>query len=401
MILISIGILGVFLILFVVGLVPRMRNSRELAMAAEAVRTAPPILYVTRPEPAAEADLTLPATTQAIQDAIIYARTSGYLSRRHVDIGDRVTAGQRLAEIASPEIEQQLSQARSDLRQSEKSLDVQQANLDLARATMARYQAADAEGAVAKQAVDQSVATFRTAQAAVAAAEANVQSNTANVQRLQELTSFQRVVAPFAGTVIQRNVDEGALITAGSPVNNTAAAPSSVNGAANGLFEVAQTDTLRVFVNVPQAYAPNVKVGLPVRVTVRGQLMQPVTATVSRTASALDPGSRTLLTQVDIPNTSHRMLPGMFVTVDFKIGPAGARWRIPVTALVFDAQGTRVAVVGADNQLHFQPVVIGRDLGASIDVQAGLEGHERIVRQPTVSLREGQTVNPREPPAGG
>src|SRR5882762_11425165 len=137
-------------------------------------------------------------------------------------------------------------------------------------------------------------------------------------------------------------VDVGALITAGSPVNNTAVAPSTVTGAANGLFEIAQIDTLRVFVNVPQAYTANVTVGLPVRVTVRGQLMQPVKATVTRTASALDPGTRTLLTQVDIPNPSHRMLPGMFVYVDFEIGPAGTHWRIPATALVFNAQGTRV-----------------------------------------------------------
>ncbi len=394
MILIGIGAFGVFLILFAVGLVPRLRNSRELAMAAEQLRTTPPNVYVVRPEPASVADLTLAATVQAIQDSIIYARTSGYLSRRHVDIGDRVKAGQLLAEVASPEVEQQLSQARADLQQSEKSLDLQRANLDLARATMARYEAADAEGAVAKQAVDQSVATFRTAQAAVAAAEANVQSYTANVQRLLELTSWQRVVAPFSGTVIQRNVDVGALITAGSPVNNTAVAPTTVTGAANGLFEVAQIDTLRVFVNVPQAYAPNVKVGLPVRVTVRGQLMQPVKATVTRTASALDPGSRTLLTQVDIPNPSHRMLPGMFVYVDFEIGPSGTRWRIPSTALVFNAQGTRVVLVGAGNKLHFQQVVLGRDLGTTIDVQSGLEGNETIVKQPTVSLQEGQTVNP-------
>ncbi len=394
MILIGIGAFGVFLILFAVGLVPRLRNSRELAMAAEQLRTTPPNVYVVRPEPASVADLTLAATVQAIQDSIIYARTSGYLSRRHVDIGDRVKAGQLLAEVASPEVEQQLSQARADLQQSEKSLDLQRANLDLARATMARYEAADAEGAVAKQAVDQSVATFRTAQAAVAAAEANVQSYTANVQRLLELTSWQRVVAPFSGTVIQRNVDVGALITAGSPVNNTAVAPTTVTGAANGLFEVAQIDTLRVFVNVPQAYAPNVKVGLPVRVTVRGQLMQPVKATVTRTASALDPGSRTLLTQIDIPNPSHRMLPGMFVYVDFEIGPSGTRWRIPSTALVFNAQGTRVVLVGAGNKLHFQQVVLGRDLGTTIDVQSGLEGNETIVKQPTVSLQEGQTVNP-------
>ena len=399
MMLFGFGALAVFLVLLAVGVIPRLRNSRELALATEQLRTTPPNVYVVGPEPASVADLTLAATTQAIQDSIIYARTSGYLVRRHVDIGDRVTAGQLLAEVASPEVEQQLRQARADLQQSDKSLELQRANLDLARATMARYEAADAEGAVAKQAVDQSVATFRTAQAAVAAAEANVQSFTANVQRLLELTSFQRVVAPFAGTVIQRNVDVGALITAGSPVNNTAVAPSTVTGAANGLFEVAQIETLRVFVNVPQAYAPNVKVGLPVRVTVRGQLMQPVKATVTRTASALDPGSRTLLTQVDIPNPSHRMLPGMFVYVDFEIGPSGTHWRIPSSALIFDAQGTRVILVGAGNKLHFQQVVVGRDLGTAIDVQSGLEGDETIVKQPTVSLQEGQIVNPIASPA--
>ena len=151
-----------------------------------------------------------------------------------------------------------------------------------------------------------------------------------------------------------------------------------------------------MFVNVPQAYGPNVKVGLPVEVTVRGQLTQPVTGTVTRTAKALDPGTRTLLTQVDIPNQSHRMLPGMFVYVSFKIRPAGTRWRVPATAVIFNAQGTRVAIVGAENKLHFQPVVLGRDLGTSIDIQAGLQGNETIVSQPTVSLQEGQVVRPIE-----
>ena len=359
-------------------------------------RRRPLEVYVIRPEPASEANLSLAATTQAIQDAIIYARTSGYLSKRYVDIGDNVKAGQLLAEIASPEIDQQLRQTEADLRQSERNLDLQKANLDLARATLARYEAADAEGAVAKQAVDQSVSAYRTAQAAVAAAEANVQSNRANVQRLHELTSWQRVLAPFGGTVIQRNVDVGALITAGSPVNNTAVAPSSVTGAANGLFEVAQVDSVRVFVNVPQAYAPNVKVGLPVQIAVRGQLGQPVTGKVTRTAGAIDPGTRTLLTQVDIPNQSHRLLPGMFVYVTFKIAPSGIHWRVPATAVIFNAQGTRVAIVGTGNTLRLQQVVLGRDFGTSIDIQAGLQGHEMIVKQPTVSFQEGQRVTPIE-----
>jgi multidrug efflux pump subunit AcrA (membrane-fusion protein) len=399
MVLIGLGALAVFLVLFAIGVVPRLRNSRELAAAAEQLRTTPLNVYVVRPERASAGDLTLAATTQAIQDSIIYARISGYLIRRYVDIGDRVTAGQLLAEVDSPEVDEQLRQARAELQQSEKALDLQRANLDLARTTVARYEAADAEGAVAKQAVDQSVAMFRTAQAGVAAAEANVLAYKANVQRLVALTSFQRVVAPFAGTVIQRNVDVGALITAGSPVNNIASAPTAVTGAASGLFEVAQIDTLRVFVNVPQAYAKNVEVGQPVQVRIRGELTEPVKATVARTSSAIDTGTRTLLTQVDIPNPSHRMLPGSFVYVDFQIGPAGTHWRIPASALVFNAQGTRVLLVGPGNKLRFRQVVIGRDLGTAIDVQAGLEGHETIVKLPTVSLQEGQIVNPVAAPA--
>ena len=387
------GILLVFLILLVAGVLVRRRTARELTSAARSVETSVPQVAVIRATTASDAELSLAATTQAIQDSIIYARTSGYLSKRYVDIGDNVSAGQLLAEIASPEVDQQLRQARADLHQAEKVLELQQANLDLARVTLGRYQAADAENAVAKSAVDQSVATARTAQAAVAAAEATVASNVANVRRLEELTSWERVVAPFAGTIIQRNVDVGALITAGSPTNNTAVAPTSVSGGANGLFEIGRIDALRVFVNVPQAYAGNVTPGLPARVSVRGRLMHPVAGRVSRTAKALDPVNRTLLTEVDIPNASHDLFPGMFVYVGFAIRPAGSRWRVPATAVVIDAQGTRVATVGSDGKVHFLPVVLGRDFGNSIDIQAGLTGGEAIVQQPTVSLKEGQAVN--------
>ena len=391
---IAIACLGAFLILLVVGVIPRVSNRRALGAAADRARSAVPGVQVLQPVPESDADLVLAGTTQAIQDAVIYARTSGYLSKRYVDIGDHVRAGQLLAEIASPEVEQQLSQSRANLRQSERNLDLQRASLDLARITMDRYKAADAEKAVAIEALDQSVGAFRTAQAAVAAAEANVESNRANVRQLEQMTSFQRVLAPFGGTVIQRNVDVGALITAGSPTDNTAVAPTSVTGAANGLFEIAQAERLRVFVNVPQAFAPNVRAGLPVSVTVRGQREAPVAASVTRTSSALDPGTRTLLTQVDIPNPSGRLLPGMFVYVTFTIAPSGTRWRVPATAVIFDAQGSRVAIVGPQNKVHFQPVEIGRDFGDAFDVQAGLQGDERIIRQPTVALQEGQVVRP-------
>jgi RND family efflux transporter MFP subunit len=394
MVVIGAAFLVVFLILLAASVIPRVSNSRALAAAADTARTTVPNVYVFHPESGAEAGLVLAGTTQAIQDAIIYARTSGYLNRRHVDIGDHVRAGQLLAEIASPEIEQQLSQSQANLRQSEKNLDLQKATLDLAGTTMNRYKAADAEKAVAIELVDQSVSGFRTAQAAVAAAEATVEASRANVRQLEQMTSFQRVLAPFGGTVIQRNVDVGALITAGSPTDNTAVAPTSVTGAANGLFEIAQVDRLRVFVNVPQAFAANVRAGLPVELTVRGQQQAPVAATITRTSSALDPGTRTLLTQVDIPNASGGLLPGMFVYITFKIAPSGTRWRVPATAVVFDTQGTRVATIGPKHTIHFQHVTLGRDFGASIDIQAGLHGDETIVTQPTVALQEGQVVSP-------
>jgi RND family efflux transporter MFP subunit len=391
---IGIALLALFGILLAVGVIPRVRGNRALAAAAENVRRAVPTVSVLRPQSATEAGLTLAATTQAIQDSIIYARTSGYLKRRFVDIGDRVKAGQLLALIESPEVDSQLRQSQANLLQSQKTLDLQMANRDLAKVTMDRYMAADAEKAVAVEAVDQSVATYRTAQASVAAAEATVESSRATVQQYVDLTSFQRVVAPFDGTVIQRNVDVGALITAGSPTDNTAVAPLNLSGAPNGLFEIAQIDRLRVFVNVPQAFAQNVRPGLPARVRVRGHLDEPVAASVTRTASALDPATRMLLTQVDIPNPSSRLLPGMFVYVDFQIAPVGTRWRVPATAVIFDSQGTRVATVTHGNTIRFQHVELGRDFGDSLDIQAGLRGDEAIVAQPTVALEEGQVVNP-------
>jgi RND family efflux transporter MFP subunit len=167
-------------------------------------------------------------------------------------------------------------------------------------------------------------------------------------------------------------------------------------GTANGLFEVANVETLRVFVNVPQAYASNVQVGLPVQIVVRGHLDVPITARVTRTASAIDPGTRTLLTEIDIPNQSHQLHPGMFVYANFKIAPAGTRWRLPATAGIFDAKGTRVAIVQSNNKIHLQQVEIGRDLGDAFDVQGGLHGNESIVAQPTVSMQEGDLVRPIE-----
>jgi RND family efflux transporter MFP subunit len=398
MIALCVVMLAVFVVLLVAGIVPRALRTRSLAADAARVKTATLPVIVVQPVRATETGLTLAGTTQAIADSIIYARTSGYLKRRYVDIGERVKAGQLLAEIESPEVEAQLHQARANLAQAERTLDLQRANLELAKVTMDRFVAADAEKAVAVEAVDQSVSAYRTAKAAVAAAEATVESNRATVEQFLQLTSFQRVVAPFAGTVLQRNVDVGALITAGSPTDNTAVAPTNLTGAPSGLFEIAQVDKLRVFVNVPQAFAANVRQGMPAMVRIRGDLDHPVSATVTRTSQSLDPGTRTLLTQVDVPNPKGELLPGMFVYVDLEIAPSGTRWRVPATAVVFDTQGTRVATV-ADNTIRFRQVELGRDFGDTIDIQAGLRGNETIVAQPTVAMKEGQVVRPVASPA--
>jgi len=389
-------VLAVFLVFLILGIVYRSEHDHALALDASTAVNTPLQVMVVHPVVSALVVWSLPGTTQAIQDSIIYARVSGYLIKRYVDIGDRVKAGQLLAEIQSPELDQQLSQAQANLQQAYKQLDLQKANLELARVTMVRYKGADQEEAVAKEAVDQSVAGYATAQASVAAAQATVDSNAANVRQYEAMTAFERVVAPFDGIITQRNVDVGALITAGSPTNNISVAPTSVSGAATGLFEVSQIDTLRVFVSLPQVYARNIKPGQAAEVSIRGGLMSPVVATVARTANALDPGTRTLLTEVDIPNSAHGMLPGEFVYVAFKVRPAGQRWNIPATALIFNADGTGVMLVGPGNKLRNQKVTVGRDFGDTLDIQAGLNGGETIVEQPDVSLQDGQVITPVE-----
>ena len=379
-----------FLILLLLGVVPRVRNHRELTVAAQKAQNTVPQVYVIRPEPASEADLSLAATTQAIQDAIIYARTSGYLRKRYVDIGDQVTAGQLLAEIESPEIDQQLRQAQADLQQSEKNLDLQKANLDLARVTMERLPGGR-RGRGGRQAGGRSERLC----------SPHGPSRRGRSRGDCRVKQSQRPAVPGADIVrarprpVQRHgdpaergcgrVDHGRQPHQSTPPWRRPASPAR----ANGLFEVAQIDALRVFVNVPQAYGPNVKVGLPVQVTVRGQLMQPVTGTVTRTANALDPGTRTLLTQVDIPN---------------QVAPAAARnvrlrqlqdrvprartggFRRPRSSSTRKAR--RVAIVGPGNKLHFQEVALGRDFGTSIDIQAGLQ-RQRNDREPAHGVSSG------------
>ncbi len=374
---------GVVLVaLFLVGLVPRLRLWHRLDERATAQRDALPSVGTAHAERApAVADVPLPGTTEPIFVTSIYARTNGYLTARYVDIGDHVTAGALLAEIATPEVDQQLSQARATLAEAQAQVVKLQADYALARTTLQRYVVAGV-GSVSKQQIDERNAAVTDAEKAVDAAQATVNANQANVDRLLQLQGFQRVYAPFDGVITVRNVDQGALISAGSTQGT------------KELFQLAQVDRLRILVYVPQTYATDVHIGQDADVTVRELPDHVFEGTVTRTAGAIDARTRTLLTEVQVPNKDGSLLSGSYVTVHFKIRRANPPLLIPATALLVDAQGVRVALVDADGALHYRPIVIGRDYGDRVEVRSGLEPSDVIATGLPGGLTEGSKVNP-------
>jgi RND family efflux transporter MFP subunit len=378
---------GVLLVLFLAGLWPRVRLWHRLGQRAQAQRNA--ILAVTTAHPQradAIAEVPLPGTTEAILETGIYARTDGYLISRSVDIGDVVTSGQLLAEIATPEIDQQLNQAQATLAQAQADVVKLQADLTLARSTLQRYVVAGV-GSVSKQQIDERTAAATDAEKAVDAGLATVNANHANVDRLLELQGFQRVYAPFDGVITARNIDQGSLISAGSAQGITE------------LFRLAQVDTLRIFVFVPQAYAVDIQAGQDADVTVRERPDRIFKGIVTRTAGAIDPRSRTLLTEVQVPNRDNALLAGSYVTVHFRIPRTEPPLLIPANALLVDAQGIRVAVVGADGALHYQPIVMGRDYGDRVEVLSGLDPDAVIATGLPGGLADGSRVTVTTPAA--
>jgi membrane fusion protein, multidrug efflux system len=357
-------------VLLVVGVVPRVRARFELQRAVDATASARPTVGVTVPHPAPASDLKLPGTTLPFRQATIFARVDGYLDQRLVDIGDRVKAGDLLAVISAPTVDQQVAQARADLVRLE-------ANREFARTSLQRFQDADRDGAVAKEDLDTRRNAFKTAVAAVVA-------GAALVQQLTELQRFERVTAPFDGIITQRNVDVGALITAGSSTSTTS------------LFDIVQDDVLRVYVNVPQPFVNDMGVGQPAQISTRSIPGRLFTATVARSAGSLDPNTRTMLTEVDIPNPDGLLKPGMYVQVSLTTKRVGTRWRVPASAVVFDAKGTQLAIVGADHKVQLRPVLLGRDFGSEIEIASGIAGDETIVTTPSAALTDGMLVEPVE-----
>jgi RND family efflux transporter MFP subunit len=347
------------------GIEGKLRQRVALAETASA-QGRPPVVSVVQPHQAATVPaVVLPATVEPMQETTIYARTSGYVKIVHVDIGDRVAAGQLLAEIESPEVDASLREAKARLEQ-------ERANLRLARATLERTRQLHHEQLVSQQQLDEQEAGFDTRQAAVEAARATVES-------LAIQQAYQRVVAPFAGTVTSRRVDRGALITSGS------------GAAVASLFTIGQTDALRVFVDVPQMAAVGIQPGQSVEVGLRERPGHVTSGRVVRTAGALDPRSRTLRTEVHLPNDDHTLMPGMYVQVAFPAASGAPALVVPANALVVRTDGPQVAVVEG-TAVHYRKVVLGRDFGHEVEVVSGLSGGESLVASPGDRLTDGQVV---------
>jgi RND family efflux transporter MFP subunit len=316
-------------------------------------------------------EITLPGNVLPYTDAAIYARTTGYLSQRLADIGSRVTAGQVLAEIDTPEIDQQLLQARADLASAK-------ANETLARTTSERYQDLIKSDSVSRQDLDNANGTYEARKAAVLSADANV-------KRLQALEKFKTIHAPFAGIITARNTDIGALIGSGS--------------ATRELFHVAAIDRLRVTVNVPEMYARAAKPGMAASVELQERPGRQFPGRIARTAGSIDPASRTLLVEIDLDNKSGELMPGSYAEVHFKLPTDAATFRLPVNTLIFRTDGLRVAIV-KNGTVALIPITLGRDFGNTVEVVSGLTGAELVVVNPPDSLTDGQTVvvTPADPP---
>jgi RND family efflux transporter MFP subunit len=376
---------AVFGVLFVVGVVPRLVLRHRLGTDAEAVRSRLPLVSTANPRRAPEViDVPLPGSMEAILETGIWARTDGYLAARFVDIGDHVRKGQQLADIQTPEVDQQLMQAIATLSQDKANVVKFEADLALSRTTRQRYVAAG-PGTVSKQQIDERTSAVTDAEKVVDAARATVNAAEANVHRLLELQSFQKVYAPFDGVITARNVDPGSLISAGSTTGT------------RELFRLAQVDVLRIFVFVPQSYAPDIKAGQTADVSVRelpGRVFQ---GTVTRTAGAIDPTSRTLLTEVQVPNPDGLLLSGSYATVRFKVQRPDPPLVVPQSALLIDANGVRVALVDADGTLHYRSIQIGRDFGTDVEALSGVDATDALATGLAANIADGSRVETAKP----
>jgi len=362
----ALAIVVLLIVAAVVGFSSRFGERHALAKETEELAVPNVVVIQPKAEPSQQ-EMVLPSSLQAFTESPIYARTTGYLAHWYKDIGSKVTKGQLLADIETPEVDQELSQARAVRSQAE-------AQLGLAKSSAERWETLRKMDAVAQQETDERSSGYTQGQAALASA-------TANVRRLEQLESFKHIYAPFAGTIIRRNTDVGALINAGNSGNN------------HELFVIAQISPIRVYVDVPEINAASIHRGLAAEIELPAAPGQHFSGNVARTADAIDPATRTLRTEIDVPNRDGKLYPGSYAQVHFGVKAATARYSVPVNALLFRAEGPRAAVVGADGKVHLKPVVIGRDYGTDVEIVSGLDGSDSIILNPSDALEEGQPVH--------
>ena len=354
-------------LIVVAGVLPRLRAAHDLEVRAGDSQR-PVVAVVVAVKSTKPVQVVLPAAINALQDTPIYARTTGFIASWKADIGDRVKAGDVLALIDGPDLDQELNQGRA-------ALDQALANQEIARISAERWKDLGGQNAVAQQDVDQKAADYAAAKASVGAARANV-------ERLTQLKDFQKVSAPYDGVITARSAEIGALISA---------------GAGKEIYHIAETDVLRVTVAVPQANVRSLKVGMPAEVLVPEFPGRAFRGTVARFAGALDSASRTLETEIRLPNAANELLPGMFGQVRFSFAPAQPAILLPSNAAIINTAGTSVATVVEGDHIHLQKVTLGRDFGSQIEVLDGLAPGSRVVAAPRDSLTEGLEVTPVEP----
>ena len=389
------GSLVLLVIAFFTGYLPMQRREATLRAEADAQQKGLPHLLVMRVERGADQDvLKLPGTMQALTEAPILARADGYLKRRLADIGDRVSAGQVLAEIDAPELDQQIHQAEAAVEQADASAEQAQASLaqgkanrDLARLTAERTKALVAKGISPQQDGDQSQAQLAAQDASVQALEkailaqrSSLAAARANLARLQDVQDYRIVKAPFAGVITLRNVDVGALVGTGSTL----------------LYRIAQIGTLRTYVNVPQSSVNAIHVGQPAELTVSHLPGRTFRGTVARMANALDPATRTMLVEVDVANADGALFPGVYANVDLSGSRPNPPLVVPAAAILFRRDGAQVAIVQPDRTVHLQKVAVGRDYGDRVEILQGIAEGTTIVAAPGDAAREGATIVPVE-----
>jgi RND family efflux transporter MFP subunit len=365
---------------FLAGYLPRRMARAKLTAATPAAAVAPRVSVAKAVAVDAGRMLTLPAALAPNQQTLVYARASGYVNRWLVDIGDRVKKGQLLVELDTPELDKQLAQARAALSQTVAALAQAQANRKYAYITAGREAQLFAKSLISAQENDQAQTQAAVWEANVKAAKANVLAQRANVGQLEQLVSFGKVYAPYDGTITRRLVDLGTLVNAGAGTT------------AGALFEIAATDPMQSYVDVPQVFAPSVRVGAEAKVAVRNFPDRVFKGRVTRTAGALDAASRTLRTEIEIPNASGELLAGMFVQVSLDVAVSHAVIRVPSSALISDSRGVHVAVVDGSGKVHLVAVTPGLDNGNTIELVAGLSGGEQVISAPPSNVTDGMQV---------